>query len=193
MVGYLVPKTLFIAGKKGSSAKTTLSLSIARLVLDNWEGTKVAIRDLDHRQNSSTQFSKYLKLPLVPEDQADFIIVDSGGGLENMDTEYARADKIVLCCCPSPMDITVQQAYAKKELLSHVDKTKILWTRVKTIAGMDKKIVAGEGDYQNLFPDFKKMKNFMRETVAYKQFIMDGNLSGNIRNEIGMIMLEIQI
>ena len=72
MVGYQVPKTLFIAGKKGSSAKTTLSLCIARLVLDNWEGTKVAIRDLDHRQNSSTQFAQYLKLPLVSEDQADF-------------------------------------------------------------------------------------------------------------------------
>ena len=186
-------KTLFIAGKKGSSAKTTLSLALAKMAIDNWSGTKVAIRDLDHRQNSATQFSSYIKLPLSPASEANFIIADSGGGLEQFDTEYQRADKILLCCCPSPMDVTVQQAYAKAELLPHADKTKILWTRVKMISGMDKAIVTGEEPYNKLFPDFIKMKNYMKETVAYKHFIMNGELTPAVQNELAMILLELQL
>lgn len=186
-------KRLFIVGSKGSSAKSTLVLGFAKLAADIWPHLKIGIIDLDSHQWTATQFSKHLNLPLVPESEADFVLMDGGAKLSDLEYHYKSADKILLCCTPSPLDIPVNQTFARNELTPYADKTRILFTRVRTISKLDKDIATGEEPYTELFSDFIKMKSFMRETVDYRHFVMTGKLSEKITNELSRILLEINL
>lgn len=186
-------KRLLVVGSKGSSGKSTLVLALCKLAQLTWKDCKTAIVDLDFDQYSSTQFSKMMNLELVHPDDAHFVFVDGAAKLKGVGPEASKADKIVLACVPGPLDVPVNQNFCREELAPYADKTRILYTRVKTVSRMDMDIVQGQNGFEGLFAGFQKLQNFMHEWQDYRNFALTGDLTPKIKNELSSILLEIQL
>ena len=184
-------KRILFVGSKGSSAKTTLTLSLAKLSAQTWPNYKLAVVDLDFGQKSSETFTSFVGLDLVDQAEADLTFVDSGAKLHGIQAEYEKADRIVLCSTAGPMDLPVNTGYAAKDLTPYSDKTRILFTRIKTVSKLDQQMVRREEPYNTIFSGFRVMTNYMRELQDYRNFILTGDLTSKIKNELTNIMLEL--
>lgn len=124
-------KTITICNGKGGSGKTTATILLGLALVE--AGHLTRIMDTDP-QNTAARWIADGALPLISEDEAATIIIDTPPRLDNpsLKTSIQQSDVVIVVSSPSPADLFTSQDTARLiESLNATGKARLLFNQVQ--------------------------------------------------------------